>query len=95
MLETSFVLIAKLAKLSGKAAFLKKSHTTLRQWLLLLHLWAKNSPITSAAEDLDVNHPSAFHLLREVCTTKLLQAPIQLGGPRCVVQIDRLYNTCR
>ena len=32
-----------------------------------------------------------YQWLREVCTTKLLQAPIVLGGAGVVVQIDNLY----
>ena len=81
----------KTRKTIREGSFFKKSHITLRQWLLLLHLWAKNSPVTSAAEDLEVSRPTAidaFQWLREVCTTTLLQSPIQLGGPGCVVQIN-------
>ncbi|CAC5422633.1 unnamed protein product [Mytilus coruscus] len=34
-----------------------------------------------------------FHYLREVCSTKLIQTPAQLGGPGVVVQIDEsLFN---
>ena len=34
-----------------------------------------------------------FHFLREVCSTKLLDTPPQLGGPGVVVQIDEsLFN---
>ena len=64
---------------------------TLRQWLLLLHLWAKSSPVTGVAMDLEVSRPSAidaFQWLREVCSSKLLQTPIQLGSPGSIVQID-------
>ena len=86
------VQVVKPEKLSGKAAF-SRSHIfpLIKQWLLLIHLWAKCSPVTSAAEDLEISRPSAvdaYQWLREVCSTKLLQAPIKLGGPGCVVQID-------
>ena len=52
---------------------------TLKQWLLLLHSWAKNDPVTSVADAVEVSSPSAidaFQWLREVCSTKLLQTPI-------------------
>ena len=40
---------------------------------------------------MEISRPSevdAYQWLREVCNTNLLQAPIKLGGPECVVQID-------
>ena len=57
----------------------------------MLHLWAKNDPVTSVADDIEVSRPSAidaFQWLREVCSAKLLQNPILLGGPGKIVQID-------
>ena len=47
----------------------------------MLHLWAKNDPVTSVADDIEVSRPSAidaFQWLREVCSAKLLQNPILL-----------------
>ena len=64
---------------------------TLKQWLRLLHLWAKNDPVTSVADDIEVSRSSAidsYQWLWEVCSTKLLQNPIELGGPGKIVQID-------
>ena len=81
----------KTRKTIREGSFFKKSHMTLRQWLLLLHLWAKMSPVTSAAEDLEISRPAAidaYQWLREVCSTTLLQTPIMLGGAGCIVQID-------
>ena len=81
----------KTRKTIQEGSFFKKSHISLKQWLLLIHLWTKYSPVTSAAEDLEISRPSvvdAYQWLREVCSTKLLQAPIKLGGPGRVVQID-------
>jgi len=51
----------------------------------------KRLPVTAAAEEAEVTEATAwavYQWLREVCTTKLLQIPIQLGGPGIVVQID-------
>ena len=72
-------------------SFFQKSHLTLQKWLLLLYLWARDYPVTDVAEEAEISRSTAidvFQWLREVCTTKLLQNPIQLGGPGCVVQID-------
>ena len=48
-------------------------------------------PSGQAAEEAKVTVDTAgqvYQWLREVCTTKLLGTPIQLGGPGAVVQID-------
>ena len=81
----------KTRKTIKEGSFFKKSHMTLRQWLLLLHLWAKKDPVTSAAEDLEISRPAAidaYQWLQEVCSTTLLQTSIILGGAGCIVQID-------
>ena len=59
----------------------------------MLYLWVREYPVTDVAEEAEVSKGSAidvFQWLREVCTTKLLQTPIVLGGPGVVVQIDEL-----
>ena len=74
-----------------EGSFFQKSRLTLKQWPCMLHLWAKNDPVTSVADDIEVSRPSAidaFQWLREVCSAKLLQNPILLGGPGKIVQID-------
>ena len=81
----------KTCKSIREGSFIQKSRMTLKQWLLLLHLWAKNDSVTSVAEDVEVSHPNAtdaFQWLGEVCSTKVLQNPIQLGGPGKIIQID-------
>ena len=48
-------------------------------------------PVTSVADDIEVSRSSAidsYQWLREVYITKLLQNPIQLGGPGKIVKID-------
>ena len=45
----------------------------------------------NAAEEAKVNKETAiklFQWLREVCSTKLLQTPILLGGPGNIVEVD-------
>ena len=47
--------------------------------------------MTDAAHEADVTEATAcavYQWLREVCTTRLLQTPIRLGGPGTIVQID-------
>ena len=78
----------KSSKSVRDGSFFQKS---LQKWLLLLNLWARDYPVTDAAEEAEISRSTAidvFQWLREVCTTKLLQSPIQLGGPGCIVQID-------
>ena len=72
-------------------SFFSKSRITLQKWLVLMYWWARDYPVTAAAEEAEVTEATAcavYQWLREVCTTKLLQTPIQLGGPGIVVQID-------
>ena len=48
-------------------------------------------PIKDAQEEAEVVHDTTvctYRWLCEVCSTKLLQTPILLGGPGVVVQID-------
>ena len=81
----------KTRKSIREGSFFQISRLTLKQWLLMLHLWAKNDPVTSVADNIEVSRPSAidaFQWLREVCSAKLLQNPILLGGPGKIVQID-------
>ncbi len=46
-------------------------------------------PVSDAAEEAEISSRVAIDIwLREVCTAKLLQTQIILGGPGVVVQID-------
>ena len=57
---------------------------SLQKWLLIIYLWAREYPVTDAAQEVEITKTSAidvFQWLREVCTTKLLQNQIVLGGP--------------
>ena len=63
----------------------------LQKWVILMHWWAGNYPETDAAREVEVTEATAcsvYQWLREVCTTRLLQTPIRLGGPGTIVQID-------
>ena len=81
----------KTRKSIREGSFFSKSKLTLQKWLLLLHLWAVDCPVTSAMDQLAIDSRTGvdiYQWLREVCSTKLLQTPIVLGGPGVIVQID-------
>ena len=72
-------------------SFFSKSHLSLQKWFLLMYWWAREFPVTNTAKEAEVDKNAAvdvYRWLREVCSTKLLQTPIVLGGPGIVVQID-------
>ena len=72
-------------------SFFAKFRFPLQKWLLLMYLWVREYPIKDAQEEAEVAHDTAvciYRWLREVCSTKLLQTPILLGGPGVVIQID-------
>ena len=81
----------KTSKTIRSGSFFEKSKITLRQWILLIHLWAYEIPVCMAGQMVEVSKETAINVyqwLREVCSTKLLSTPIILGGPGKVVQID-------
>ena len=72
-------------------SFFHKSKLTLQRWLILLYWWVRQYPVTDAAEEAKVEPNTAvavYQWLREVCSTKLIQTRIQLGGNGAIVQID-------
>ena len=59
--------------------------------MLAILWWSREYPVTNMAEEAEVTEKTAcdiYNWLREVCSTKLLQMPMVLGGPGVVVQID-------
>ena len=81
----------KTRKSIREGSFFSKSRLTLQKWLLMLLMWARDRPVTDAMDEAEVQSRTAvdiYQWFREVCTTKLLQTPIVLGGPGVVVQID-------
>lgn len=51
--------------------FFSKPKLPLQKWLLMLYMWAREYPVTDAAQEADIR-------LREMCSTKLLQTAIIL-----------------
>lgn len=59
--------------------------------LMLLYYWSSKLPVSITAIHLDLSTTTVvdwYNLLREICSWKLLQNPIQFGGIGRVVQID-------
>ena len=90
--------ITRRASLTDGRAFWCYTYTSLRSGSffaksrLPLQKWVREYPIKDAQEEAEVAHDTAvciYRWLREVCSTKLLQTPILLGGPGVVVQTDK------
>ena len=77
-------------------SFFAKSKLPLYKWLLLMQLWSRDHPVCDAADNAEISEKTAiqiYQFFRDVCSTKLLQNPIVLGGPGVVVQADEsLFN---
>ena len=68
-----------------------ESKLTLQKWLILIFWWSQDYPVTDAKSVAEVDEGTAidvYRWLREICSTKLLQTTITLGGPGVVVQVD-------
>ena len=82
---------------SRSKSFFDKSRLTLQQWLILLYWWAREYPVTDAQEEARVSKKmaiDAYQWLREICSQKLTQTTIKLGGDGKIVHIDEsLFNT--
>ena len=72
--------------------FFEKSKMTLRQWVVLMYWWVRQYPVGDAAREAQVQEKSAiqaYQYFRDICSCRLLEdAPLMLGGPGVVVQID-------
>ena len=78
-------------KINKTRKFFSKSKLTLQKWLMIIHLWAWEFPVTSTDQLAEVEKKTAidvYQWLREVCSAKLVNTPCILGGPGITVQID-------
>ena len=79
-----------------EGSFFTKSKLTLQKWLILMYWWVREYAVGDASEEAKVTANSAvqvYQWMRDVCSTKLKQHPIKLGGPGVVVQINEsLYR---
>ena len=82
---------AKPLGLLGHLVFFSKSKLPLEKWLLAILWWSRQYPVIQMALEAEITESVAidiYNWLREVCSTKLLQNPIILGGPGVIVQAD-------
>ena len=78
-----------------EGSFFSKSKLSLQKWLFLLILWAKETPVMDVIDDAEIDTRTGvdvYQWLREVCTTKLLQTPIILGGPGIIMKVCFVTN---
>ena len=76
---------------NGQESFFHKSKVSLKIWLMMIWFWSIDFPVTKAATQAKIAQSSAiafYQWLRDVCSWKLLQSQIVLGGPNKVVHID-------
>ena len=81
----------KTSKTLRAGSFFEKSKIPLRTWILLILLWAYQLLVCTVAQLVVLNKETAingFQWLREVCSTKLVNTSIILGGSGVVVQIN-------
>ena len=74
-----------------KGSFYYNSRLPLQKWMILMHCWAYEYPVTTAAVEASVSEGAAvqvYQYLREVCSTTLINTPIILGGNQTIVQVD-------
>ena len=76
-----------------EGSFFANSKLSLQQWLVIMHWWCRQYPVTDAAEEAKVSQVIAiqcYQYLRDVCRWRLINrdAPLLLGGSGHVVQID-------
>ena len=74
-------------------SFFEKSKLSLQQWIVIIHWWLREYPVTRASEEAKVTDMTAiqcYQYLRDICSWRLttVDAPLLLGGQGVVVQID-------
>ena len=73
--------------------FFDQSCHQLQQWIVLMYWWARQYPVSDAAEGAEVDKKTAIQIYqycRDICSWRLLNhdSPLMLGGPGVVLQID-------
>ena len=83
--------ICKTTKSIRNGSFFSKSKLTLQKWMIAMLWWTRQYPVIQMSKEAEITEDTAcdiYQWLREVCSTKLLNTPIILGGPGVIVQID-------
>jgi hypothetical protein len=79
-------------------SFFEKSRVPLGKWLYIIYLQSHQTKVSTTVKQVEIGEKTVIQMyqyLRDVCTTKLLNTPIQLhvGSQDVVVQIDEsLFN---
>ena len=65
--------------------FFDQSRLQLRQWIVLMYLWACQYPVSDAAEEAEVDEKTAIQIYqycRDICSWRLLNhdSPLMLGA---------------
>ena len=76
-----------------EGTFFENTKISLKQWIVLLYWWAGEYAVSDAAQEAEVDEKTAiqtYQYCRDICSWRLLNrdAPLMLGGPGVVVQID-------
>lgn len=74
-----------------EGSYFENMHLTLQQIVVVIYAWAydcTNQQINEFAKVTGHTSVDYANMLRELCSWKLLQQPILLGGPNRIVQID-------
>ena len=74
-------------------SFFEKSKLSLQQWIIIIHWWVREYPVTKAGEEAKTAKNTAiqsYQYLRDICSWRLtsVDSPLLLGGQGVVVQID-------
>jgi hypothetical protein len=76
--------------------FFEKSRLLLAKLVYLMYLWSQDTMVKNAAETTGISQKTVvqmYQYFRDVCSTKPINSPAQLGGPGIVVQIhENLFN---
>ena len=71
--------------------FFENLHFPISKYIYLLYYWASQTSVRIASEHLAISEVTLinhFNFCRDICSWKLLQQPIRLGGLNIVVKID-------
>jgi len=74
-----------------KDSFLEGAKISTAKFLYLVFYWSTKTSLQTTVHHLDISSRTAvdyYQYLRDICSWKLINHPIQLGGPGKEVQID-------
>lgn len=72
-------------------SYFANAHLSLTKLAYLCYYWATKTPLSVTKQHLSLSQNTGvdwYQYMRDICSWKLLQEPIRLGGPGVIVQID-------